>query len=242
CIGAVKLSPRMFEGTKNYGNVSNLFMVHGNNNVMCSAIAVSETAIITAASCFDSLNGDYSSVSVMSETSMDVVIAVIVHENYTNATGENNIALISVENVKYQPGINLTSENNKNYTNCKVGGFGNLNNTNDSDMVSYYENVTVNACNNTKSAHICAGAGNGEELHPILCYGDIGAPLICNGELVGIAVTQSNCDGTGATDEYQNIKDVKEWIENNIPDSAVSIMINPFTFILTMALIVKTKL
>ena len=70
---------------------------------------------------------------------------------------------------------------------------------------------------------------------------------MCDNELVGIAVTDSSC-GTGNPDEFQKIKDLKQWIEKQVseyvpptttPSSAITLLSNPLNLIVAIGVTFK---
>ncbi|KAJ9585063.1 hypothetical protein L9F63_020597, partial [Diploptera punctata] len=187
-------------------------MIHATNQIECSGFVVSETAVITSASCFDSLNGDFSTVYVMNAGGGSVHL----HEDYSIETKENNIAIILLNNaIVFQEGITLAAEDPQVNTECVVAGYGVTQPDAASGMVASYENVVITDCGDNLTGRVCAGAKGDTDTLGILCLGDLGAPLVCNNELVGIGVTDSSC-GAGSPDLYQDIKDLNEWIQNMI--------------------------
>ncbi|KAJ9585060.1 hypothetical protein L9F63_020594 [Diploptera punctata] len=248
---AGEISLRLSGGTKvesNKEEFGKVLMVHG-NGFSCTAYAVSETAIITAASCFDSQDGNFDSISIMEHTRTNV----IVHEDYNKDLPGNNIAIITIESMGFEDNIILASEDTKSGTNCRVTGYGETGDDGSTLMTAYYENVTVMGCTNKETPYICAGVtDDNNNYHGIVCTGDIGAPLVCNNQLVGIAVRGNSCGSETDPDEYQKIKDVKDWIETHIYNLSTSstdstamdttasanlLIFNYFVFLLTLKVI-----
>ncbi|XP_053663425.1 trypsin-1-like [Anopheles marshallii] len=112
---------------------------------------------------------------------------------------------------------------------CKVSGWGNTHNPDESTLVLRAANVPLTnhrRCNevyegigSVTESMICAGYDEGGKDS---CQGDSGGPLVCDGQLTGVVSWGKGCAEPGFPGVYAKVSTAFEWIEQALQVERVS--------------------
>ncbi|XP_026755313.1 trypsin-1-like [Galleria mellonella] len=200
---------------------------------ICGAVIISNNAVLTAAHCtvFNELNP--SALGVVVGTSHRIsggqtydVSKVIVHENYSSITLENDISIVvlarrilfskSVNSVPIAPS-NITLPVD---TEAIVSGFGTISYEGTSSTVLLAAKVKIVNQQSCARAYariasvttgmLCASA---QDPPRDACQGDSGGPLVANGYLVGIVSWGEGCADAMYPGVYTRVSEYNNWIQ-----------------------------
>uniref|UniRef100_A0A182NNX0 Peptidase S1 domain-containing protein n=1 Tax=Anopheles dirus TaxID=7168 RepID=A0A182NNX0_9DIPT len=112
---------------------------------------------------------------------------------------------------------------------CKVSGWGNTHNPDESALILRAASVPLTnhrRCGETyegigpvTESMICAGYDEGGKDS---CQGDSGGPLVCEGQLSGVVSWGKGCAEPGYPGVYAKVSTAFEWIERTLQEELVS--------------------
>ncbi|KAJ8727469.1 hypothetical protein PYW07_001588 [Mythimna separata] len=203
---------------------------------MCGAVVVSIRGILTAAHCADSYVSQPSNIRVSVGTSSRLtggktydISVIYVHEGFSLATLENDIALLgtakAIEFSQFVAPIAIASEHFvlPPGTGAIVSGFGTTSYEGSSSEVLMAAKVSIVSqatclraylrIATISSGMVCAGASNPAR---DACQGDSGGPLVVGSNLVGIVSWGEGCADTKYPGVYTRVSAYNSWITQRL--------------------------
>ncbi|XP_055587686.1 trypsin alpha-3-like [Uranotaenia lowii] len=210
-------------------------------NLNCGGTILNRQHILTSGSCvmhpttFTLINpfwlrviaGDVNLVVPTIRREVRNVTHLFVHPNYNRLTGNNDLAVIRVNNPfpEFHNTIEPTLINNRvlaDNTQCQFAGWGATTNAATAPLLPNQRFITVpilptaqcNAANvhqnRVLTTMICAGSipANANTV----CQGNIGGGLFCNGQLTGVLTFGLACGGANQPGVYIDVRQYQAWI------------------------------
>ncbi|XP_053603890.1 trypsin 5G1-like [Plodia interpunctella] len=210
--------------------------VTGGWSHICGAVIIGTRAILTAGHCTINYTTNPSLLNVVVGTSSRLsggrsydVSKVIVHENYSESTLENDISMLvtvstisfseSVSAIQFAPSGFVLMDNAP----AIVSGFGTTSYEGASSSILLAAQVNIVSQRSCARAYlrigtitsgmICAG---GSDPPRDACQGDSGGPLVANNHLVGIVSWGEGCADNIYPGVYTRVSEYAPWIEEKL--------------------------
>ncbi|XP_072939715.1 trypsin delta-like [Epargyreus clarus] len=203
---------------------------------MCGAVVIGSRTLLTAAHCVTTYISDPSILRVTVGTSYRLsggksydLKRIVIHESYTSATLENDIALLVTRSdmsfSKSVKAINIASKNFNlpNGTEALVSGFGTVSYEGSPSDVLLAAKVNIVPKESCKRSYlgiasiadgmVCASANNPPR---DACQGDSGGPLVTKNVLIGIVSWGEKCANPVYPGVYTRVSEYESWIVSRV--------------------------
>nr|ABZ04022.1 serine protease 14 [Costelytra zealandica] len=227
------------------------------NQPFCGASIIDTRSLLTAAHCvtndrgavvrantIQAVVGDLNTFTPTNTTVVRQIRYIFVHEQYNADTLANDIAVLRIDNLKFNVNVNpvqparfIPPEN----TSCIVSGWGTIFSGGPPSVALRYVFVPLvsqHRCNIAYSNQIRLGMVCAGYYGRDACQGDSGGPLVCPNGQLGVVSWGTGCGDPAFPGVYADVSFYFPWIQRQLERSSSSktMLINKYTIISSIIL------